>query len=253
MYQDWNDWVKKPHEAQLSYELLQNLPRRLRKLIRRVERKCYSAHYKATVSLYDWTLFMTFLARECPNLTSLKLWARSDRQEDPGWVETCTKDAEWVQAILQIRSLTYFGIPVIQNGVIYDYPEFANEFLPWLKSCLEHRSSPCQASLQPLRGLKMGQLLTMARGFHSSNYRPASDVVYTEMFCSPRVRRSIHTSNHGTTTHGMPLRSFWHARRSNVRHRGCFIRRLILHHPFSSTIVACKRLFEGKQALGRQV
>lgn len=150
IYQDRNDWVKKPHEAQLTYEFLQNLPRILRKLIRRVERKCYSAHYKATISLYDWTLFMTFLARERPNLTSFKLWGPGDRQEGPGWIETCKKDAEWVQAILQIRSLTYFDIPVIQNGVIYNYPEFANEFLPWLKSCLEHRSSPYQASLQPL-------------------------------------------------------------------------------------------------------
>ena len=159
MYQDWNDRVKPSHEAKLSYEFLENLPRRLRKVIRRVERKCYSAHYEATISLYDWTLFMTFLARECPNLTSLKLWGPGDRQEGPGWVETCKKDAEWVQAILQIKSLTYCDIPVIPNGVIYDYPEFAEDFLPWLKSRLEHRSPPCQASPQPLEGPHDGPAL----------------------------------------------------------------------------------------------
>lgn len=146
MYQDWYDRTK------LSYEFFQALPTRLRKLVRRVERKCYSAHYGATISLYDWTLFMTFLARECPKLTSLKLWGPGDRQEGPGWVETCKKDAEWVQAVLQIKSLTYFDIPVIRNGVIYNYPEFTDEFLPWLKSCLQHKSSPCHAPLQPLEG-----------------------------------------------------------------------------------------------------
>lgn len=162
MYQDWNDLVKPSHEAQLSYKFLENLPRRLGKVIRRVERKCYSADYEATISLYDWTLLMNFLARECPNLTSLKLWGPGDRREGPGWVETCKKDAEWVQAILQIKSLTYFDIPVIPNGVIYDYLEFADFFLPWLKSCLENRSSPCRASPQLLEG--------MARGFHSLDY-----------------------------------------------------------------------------------
>lgn len=145
MYQDWADRTK------LSYEFLEKLPTRLRRLIRRVERKCYSAHYRGTISLYDWTLFTTFLARECPNLTSLKLWGPGDRQEGPGWVDTCKKDAAWVQAVLQIKSLTYFDIPVIRNGVIYDYPEFADDFLPWLKSCLQHKSSPCQTPPQPLK------------------------------------------------------------------------------------------------------
>ena len=130
MYRDWDDPVK------LSYEFFQALPKRLRRLVRRVERKCYSVHYRQTISLFDWTLFMTFLARECPNLQSLKLWGPGDRFEGPGWVASCHKDAEWVQAILQIKTLRYFDIPVIAGGVIYEHPEFKDDFLPWLKYCL---------------------------------------------------------------------------------------------------------------------
>ena len=134
MYQDWAD------ANRLSYEFFQRFPTRLRRLIRRVERKCYSEPYRSTISLTDWTLFMTFLARECPNLQSLKLWGPGDRNEGPPWVRTCNMEKEWVQAILQIKSLAYFDIPVIKNGNIYDFPEFADEFLPRLKESLLQKS-----------------------------------------------------------------------------------------------------------------
>lgn len=130
MYQDWSDGVK------LSYEFFEKMPRRLRRLIQRVERKCYSRPYYNTISLHDWTIFMTFLSRECPNLHSLKLWGPGDTSEGPQWVESCQKEEGWVQAILQIESLEYFDIPVIKEGVIYQYPEFKDDFLPWLKTCL---------------------------------------------------------------------------------------------------------------------
>ena len=130
MYQDWADPVK------LSYEFFEKLPKRNRRLIRRVERKCYSEHYESTISLFDWTVFMEFLARECPNLRSLKLWGPGDTNESPGWIRTCQKDKEWVQAILKIKGLTLFDIPVIRGGDIYDYPEFADDFLPWLKATM---------------------------------------------------------------------------------------------------------------------
>ena len=136
MYQDWDDSVK------LSYEFFETFPKRLRRLIRRVERKCYSESYPETISTLDWKYFMTFLANECPNLHSLVLWGPGDRGEGPWWVETCRKDKEWVQAILQIKSLTYFDIPVIKGGVIYDYSEFKDEFLPWLKSSLLQQPKP---------------------------------------------------------------------------------------------------------------
>ncbi|MCJ1434009.1 hypothetical protein MMC27_003374 [Xylographa pallens] len=130
MYPDWCGHVK------LSYEFFEKLPRRLRRLLRRVERKCYSEVYRETISLGDWERFMTFLARECPNLHSLKLWGPGDWYEGPPWVDSCRKDKEWVKAILQITTLKEFDIPVIPGGVIYDLPEFKDDFLPWLKSSL---------------------------------------------------------------------------------------------------------------------
>ena len=130
MYQDWSDNIK------LSYEFFEILPKRLRRLVRRVERKCYSRPYWGTISLHDWTMFMTFLARECPSLQSLKLWGPGDSNEGPAWVETCGKEEDWVQAILQIKTLKYFDIPVIRGGVIYKYPAFSDDFLPWLKASL---------------------------------------------------------------------------------------------------------------------
>ncbi|MCJ1388607.1 hypothetical protein MMC18_001454 [Xylographa bjoerkii] len=130
MYQDWSDHIK------LSYEFFEKFPKRLRRLVRRVERKCYSEPYSETISLQDWQIFMTFLARECPNLHSLRLWAPGDTHEGPPWVDTCLRDKEWVKAILQITTLKEFDIPVIHGGVIYDFPEFKNDFLPWLKSSL---------------------------------------------------------------------------------------------------------------------
>lgn len=144
MYQDWWDTEK------VSYEFLERFPRRLRRLIQRVERKCYSEPYNATISLWDWKAFMTFLALECPNLHSLRLWGPGDRNEGPPWVETCNKDAEWVRAILQIRSLKYFDIPVITGGNIYEHPKFRDDFLPWLRSSLVQSRKPqsvvdCQA------------------------------------------------------------------------------------------------------------
>ncbi|KAL8822833.1 MAG: hypothetical protein Q9191_006440 [Dirinaria sp. TL-2023a] len=127
MYQDWWDRDK------VSYDFFERLPRRLRRLIQRVERKCYSEPYWNTIGLFDWKLFMSFLAQECPNLHSLRLWGPGDRQEGPQWVETCGKDQEWVQAILQIKSLQYFDVPVIPGGVIYEFPKFQDDFMPWLK------------------------------------------------------------------------------------------------------------------------
>ena len=130
MYQDWWDPEK------ISFEFFERLPRRLRQLIQRVERKCYSSPYEATISLWDWKAFMNFLARECPNLHSLRLWGPGDKNEGPPWVETCSRDAEWVQAILQIKSLKSFDIPVIPGGNIYTYPKFSDDFLPWLRASL---------------------------------------------------------------------------------------------------------------------
>lgn len=140
MYQDWSDPVK------LSYEFFANLPRRLRRLVQRVERKCYSRPYTESITLHDWTMFMIILARECPSLQSLKLWGPGDAREGPAWVETCGREEEWVHAILQIKTLKYFDIPVIRRGVIYQYPAFSDDFLPWLRTSLVEASQESSTS-----------------------------------------------------------------------------------------------------------
>ena len=167
MYQDWLDRDK------VSYDFLEKLPRRLRRLIQRVERKCYSEPYWNTISLYDWKMFMTFLARECPNLHSLRLWGPGDRNEGPPWVQTCGKDAEWVQAILQIKSVKYFDIPVISGGVIYDYPEFRDDFLPWLKSHMIEAGRAPKMEEPALSNRSMGpfQFLQLERSIRDLIYR----------------------------------------------------------------------------------
>jgi len=167
MYQDWDDDIK------FSYEHFERLPKRLRRLIRRVERKCYSEPYAMSITLYDWKLFMTFLARECPNLHSLKLWGPGDRNEGPLWVKTCKRDAEWVQAILQIKTLLEFDIPVIRGGLIYDFPEFKDDFLPWLKSTLLRQTQlpPVSAPSQDVPPNSPFRILDLPRDIRDRIYR----------------------------------------------------------------------------------
>lgn len=75
MYEDW------AHCPQLSYEFLQKLPRRVRRLIQRVERRCYSEPSQNSITMFDWAAFMKFLANECPSLHTLRLWGPRDPQE----------------------------------------------------------------------------------------------------------------------------------------------------------------------------
>ncbi|MCJ1321776.1 hypothetical protein MMC15_007121 [Xylographa vitiligo] len=178
MYQDWCDHVK------LSYEFLEKLPRRLRRLIRRVERKCYSEVYRETISLKDWQIFMTFLARECPNLHGLKLWGPGDRYEGPPWVDTCRRDKEWVKAILQITTLKVFDIPVIHGGVIYGFPKFKDDFLPWLKSSLLQQP---QHNV-PLRTQKLNKDHGGTKTLFLEFPRNIRDLVYREVLLPPGRR-----------------------------------------------------------------
>ncbi|EON67331.1 hypothetical protein W97_06584 [Coniosporium apollinis CBS 100218] len=155
MYPDWSNNVK------VSYKFLESLVPRNRKRIRRIERKCYSKSDRDTISLTDWKLFMTFLSRECPNLISLKLWGPGDRHEAPQWIESCQREKEWVQAILQIKTLKHFDVPVIKGGIIYQYPEFTGDFLPWLKTTL----------LQPAKDHPAAQL-TQTDNVNRSPHQP---------------------------------------------------------------------------------
>ena len=137
MYDDWSF-----HRPRLSYQLFDGFPERLRRLIQRVERKCYSASYRQSIPFSEWDAFMRFLAEECPSLHSLRLWGPGDPQECIPWIESCTQDQDWVQSILRIKTLQTFDIPVIPGGTIYSDSAFRDQFLPWLKRSLTERKVP---------------------------------------------------------------------------------------------------------------
>ncbi|KAL9609110.1 MAG: hypothetical protein Q9167_006106 [Letrouitia subvulpina] len=116
-----------------SYEFFEALPRRLRNLVRRVECRAYSSLHPKSISLFDWTLFMTFLSRECSNLHTLKLWGPEDPSEAQSWIGQCNEDQAWVRAMLQIKSLKCFHLLVVDDSNAYNMADFREVFLPWLR------------------------------------------------------------------------------------------------------------------------
>ena len=101
------------HREIASWEWLSQLPRRYRRLVRRVEHFCY---IETLYSLFDWTLFMKMLSQECPALQSIRLWVHSDEQEFD-WLANAKIDDPWVQSILQLQNLQdlrHFDMPGIK-------------------------------------------------------------------------------------------------------------------------------------------
>lgn len=133
---------------QKTYEFLEKLPRRYRVLIRRIESRCFeqTAHpgthaLASVIQPYDWKLFMTFLAQECPALQSLKLWAFADGRQGQEFDETCRDDAPWVQQLLKIKSLTFFDIPAIPRGAVRRDQSCAPTFVERLRSRLYRQAT----------------------------------------------------------------------------------------------------------------
>ena len=141
------------------HEFLERLPGRTRRLIRIIEQPCYdftkelSDHWERTKSFLCWRLFTTFLAKECSGLKILRLWTQSkyvgkwvetdtrdrtwtwiESNSLGEWITSCTKDASWVQDLLKIKGLSQFDMPISSHKTLERYPEFAQDFLPWLKS-----------------------------------------------------------------------------------------------------------------------
>ncbi|MCJ1264245.1 hypothetical protein MMC22_004116 [Lobaria immixta] len=132
-----------PGEYQ-SYEFLQSLPRRCRRLIRRVEHRCYHEHLpealtkgnRRIMTMFDWNAFMKFLAQECPSLQSLILWGFADGREGEQMLQSCHQDREWVQAIFQIKTLRFFDLPAIPRGKVRPGQSCVPEFLEQLRAVL---------------------------------------------------------------------------------------------------------------------
>ena len=187
MYADWSDPVK------YSFEFFQKLSRRLRRLVRRVERKCYSEVYSKRISLFDWCAFARMLANEMPNLQSLVLWGPGDYNEGLHWVPTCREDKEWVRALLQIKSLRRFDIPMIPGGSIESNTEFTRKFLPWLKHSLTKTFRPVPDTVVEKRPTSSFPFFNLPREVRDMVYR------YLALPADGRIHIGIGSWYDGTT------------------------------------------------------
>lgn len=131
-----------------SFEFLETLPRRYRRLIRRIEARCYedfdqtmTCEQEFTILLCDWKIFMRFLAQECPALQSLKLWAFADGHEGRSLNESCREEKEWVQAILQIHNLSFFDIHAIPRRAVKHDQSCVPDFVKKLRYLLYRQKS----------------------------------------------------------------------------------------------------------------
>lgn len=141
-----------------TFQFFQSLPPRYRKLIRRVEIRCFyrSAHHSQTgnfrpMSLFDWKAFMKFLALECPSLRSMILWGFADGVEGEDMDRSCRVSADWVQSILQIKTLRFFDIRAIPRRKIIEDQSCVPQVLQDLRTLLYQQSSALKtAPAEPL-------------------------------------------------------------------------------------------------------
>ena len=115
-----------------SFEFLQRLPQRYRKLIKNVEHyycfvHCVPEHNSTLTIIYDffgWRFFLNFLAQECPNLQSLKLWVWT-RGFQAQELRSLTRSFACVRRILRLAhrtNLRHFDMPAIKS-IPTEYPD----------------------------------------------------------------------------------------------------------------------------------
>ena len=182
--------------------LLENLPRRLRKLIRNVELSCGPLVRSSTL----WAKGFTFLAHECLCLQSLKLHVfdqpvslRVSRLEP----RRCLKDEEWVIAVLQIKALTFFDIRPVGDRVMFTYPNLINDFLPWMRVQLlarPHRVLVCKENqIAYNRGNGQSSFLDLPLSIRKRVYR------YALLPADKRIHPSIRSWYDKTTQDLLPI------------------------------------------------
>lgn len=137
-----------------TFHFFQSLPPRYRKLICRVEIRCFyrAAHHPLAgnprlMSLFDWNAFMTFLAMECPSLRSLILWGFADGVEGHDLEKSCRLSADWVQSILQLKTLRFFDIRAIPRRRITEDQSCVPEVLQDLRKLLYQQSNAFEKAL----------------------------------------------------------------------------------------------------------
>lgn len=146
-----------------TFQFFQSLSLRYRKLIRRVEIRCfYRAAYHAQtgnfrlMSLFDWNALMRFLAVECPSLQSLILWGFADGVEGQDMERSCRLSTDWVQSILQIQTLRFFDIRAIPRRKITEHQSCVPTVVRELRKLLYQQSNALKRapveSARPSRG-----------------------------------------------------------------------------------------------------
>lgn len=139
-----------PGEVQ-TFQFFQSLPPKYRKLISRVEIRCFCGaagtgnrrgmNNHRVMSLFDWNAFMKFLALECSSLRSLILWAFADGHEGDELKRNCRMSTDWVQSILQIKTLRFFDIRAIPRRAIAEGQSCVPEVVRDLRSVLYQQSN----------------------------------------------------------------------------------------------------------------
>ena len=154
-----------------SYDFLQDRPKRLRRLIQRIECRCYNESAAYGIQLLEWSVFCKFLATQCPSLHSLKLWGFSNEYHSAQWLNICKEDKEWVQALLQIRTLRHFDIQMLPGGYIDDLKTFRSGFLAWIRDAMVNRPKPV-VNVQPQSQQSPPfPFLSLPRGLRNQVYR----------------------------------------------------------------------------------
>lgn len=194
-----------------SYEFLQTLPPRYRKLIRKVEHRCYHKHSpealfkgnRRSMTMFNWKVFMKFLAQECPSLQSLILWGFADGREGEQMLQSCHQDSEWVQAIFQIKTLRFFDISAIPRGKVRPGQSCVPEFLEQLRAVLYHEKSEgapeSKLKIEPLAVTTSFPFLKLPRHIRERVYR------FALLPADKQLHPGIKPWYDGTTRNTLPI------------------------------------------------
>lgn len=141
-----------------TFQFFQALPCRYRRLIRRVELRCFheAAHRPLPGNprltyMFDWNAFMRFLTLECPSLHSLVLWGFADGPEGEELERNCRMSSDWVQSVLQIKNLRHFDIRAIPRRRITEGQSCAPKVLQDLRTILYASTSLPSESIIPIQ------------------------------------------------------------------------------------------------------
>ena len=125
-----------------AYSFLQDRPKRLRRLIQRVECRCYDGSHEMHSQLFEWGVLCKLLATQCPSLHSLRLRGPENRYACLGWLKYSRQAEGWVQTLFQIRTLRHFDIQILPETYCYGLEAYRLRFLAWLRDAMVNGPKP---------------------------------------------------------------------------------------------------------------